>query len=631
MKLYDYQIEAVEAIEGELAFGSKNIILEASTGYGKSIIISELCRRLSGKIAIVVTFEPLVEQISMHLNMLSIDHSILKAGREKEFDETKRIQLIMSQTLHARIKDINMKVDVLLVDERHVEYDTNRFNDVRRHLNPEAIVGFTATPYNGANFKLYDAEIIRTITIKELEERGNLIPTNYLVPQWAEKVNYSGVGRGAGDFSTTQLNEIVGTPAMLDLIVKTMTLGGCKNKKTVVFCVNTEQAKNLREKLIAAGYQAEEYHSKKSSSHNKKVIKSFRTNLPLEGKTLFDQKDETYHVKCLVSVSKVSIGFDVPDIDIGVMLRKTMRRALWVQIAGRVKRKFDMLSSENITNRTAIVASCYNEIDILKQQYPEAKVFEYGTEPKGYDNVIYNARPKKTISEMIDLGQCLANHGFPEDPFTAPEATGDMEENKARMIKATEDLKMDHLVLTLKPKGLNEVTRDIYVAKLKEIKKDGKRLSELTLKELWAKLELETDVVTIMAIAAVLFDKIHCGPMLDKFGRESRGYVASSEKPVVGFLNGNSIEWLAEGWIKVMESDEYSTYQKSRWMKSLKTIIKSSVKNKRNIYSLKFFIETLIERYNEEKKEEEKDEESNKPTEPGIYVADDDVNGDIPF
>jgi hypothetical protein len=55
------------------------------------------------------------------------------------------------------------------------------------------------------------------------------------------------------------------------------------------------------------------------------------------------------------------------------------------------------------------------------------------------------------------------------------------------------------------------------------------------------------------------------------------------------------------------------------------------VKNKRNIYSLKFFIETLIERYNEEKQEEEKDEESNKPTEPGIYVADDDVNGDIPF
>jgi hypothetical protein len=55
--------------------------------------------------------------------------------------------------------------------------------------------------------------------------------------------------------------------------------------------------------------------------------------------------------------------------------------------------------------------------------------------------------------------------------------------------------------------------------------------------------------------------------------------------------------WIAEPWIEVMESDKYSEIQKKKWVNSLKTRAKNILKEKKSIWSLKFFSEWLLEKH----------------------------------
>ena len=173
MKLYKHQQQAVDEIlfEAEV-IGSKNIVLEAPTSFGKSLVIAELCKCLNGKVVVLVNIEPLIDQIAEHLDLLKVEYSILKAGREAEYDETHRVHIVMSQTFYARVDSVNIECDYLIQDEVHREYKTDRTNAVMRKLQPKSRIGLTGTPYDQSGCALVDADLVRTITIPELEDDG---------------------------------------------------------------------------------------------------------------------------------------------------------------------------------------------------------------------------------------------------------------------------------------------------------------------------------------------------------------------------------------------------------------------------------------------------------------------------
>ena len=80
-------------------------------------------------------------------------------------------------------------------------------------------------------------------------------------------------------------------------------------------------------------------------------MRSFKNNEPFEGfdaeldKTnLFNiEPVEKKPINIIISVSKLSVGFSVNDIDLGIMMRKTLRRSLWNQQVGRVSRTSNIL------------------------------------------------------------------------------------------------------------------------------------------------------------------------------------------------------------------------------------------------------------------------------------------------
>jgi len=353
--LRDYQQEALEQIEACIVFGSDEIVLDATTSFGKTAIMAGICEKYDDKhIVIMTNIEPLIDQIANTLKTMHISYSILKSKREKEFIPDARVNIVMSQTYYARADKgtHDIKADILIIDERHREYDTPRTTKLIEDLEPDIIIGLTGTPYDADGFALNNAEIVSTTSSQELTDRGYLSKLKYYVPRWAEDVNYAKVKRSGSDYSLTSLDEVIGTPQHIENIIHSMNELDAKNKKTLIFASTIEMCDKLEAALLRDGFNVAAYHSKKSKKQNQRVMESFKYNLPYAGSdeqistaNLFEENDSNKQpIKCIVSVSKLNIGFSVEDIDLGVVVRKMGPRSLWVQSGGRVKRKSDSLT-----------------------------------------------------------------------------------------------------------------------------------------------------------------------------------------------------------------------------------------------------------------------------------------------
>jgi len=365
-KLYDFQQSAVGNTISELAFGSSNVAIEAPTSAGKSFIIAGLCTDMDTEnIVILVTITELIDQIAEHLDYMNLDYSILKSGRDSEFDPTKRIQLCMAQTLYARLDKVNLNCDVVIFDEYHISYNTKRTLGILDKLNPINRIGLSATPYDSDMFKLNGAEIIRTISVKELESKGFLAPIKYFIPKWSQKVDYSKVKMSGSEYNMTSLDKVITTHQHVSKCIESMNLMDAKNKKTIVFCSSVEHCEAVTKSLLDSGYQAEQVHSKQSSIDNENIIYAFKYGTKYvsgakrksnnEAATLFEEVDTSpgSYVKCLVSVMKLTTGFSVKDIELGVMMSSTSVKSKFIQQVGRnmrTSRPIDILLSKHSTD-----------------------------------------------------------------------------------------------------------------------------------------------------------------------------------------------------------------------------------------------------------------------------------------
>ena len=452
MQLRPYQARAVQdaIFESEMD-GKKQVILEAPTSAGKSLMMSELASQLSGRVLILVNITALIDQIADHLDELSIPYSILKAGYEDKFDPTQRIHLVMSQTFYARKDNIDLgKIDYIIQDECHKEWLTSRTLSVLQKYNPITRFGFSGTPYDESGYALQNSDShIQTISIPELQANGWVSPLKYFIPKWSEKINYDELRSSGSDYSGAAIDELIATDSYANLVVQSMNQMNAKELKTIVFANSIEHADKLAKALNNNGYKAYAYHSENDNKEADLVLESFRTNKPIsliDESSLFGSDDTAsggvIDVRCLVSVSKVAIGFDVPDIDLGVLCRPTKVLSLYRQLTGRVLR----------------------------------------------------AHHNKEYGIILDLAGCVSRHGFHDEPYSPP-VKGD----KRALLRAQETLSapiIEHIVND-EP---TEVTRELIVTAVEETRKRSENIPSLTIQQLTALFETTTNIATAIWI-----------------------------------------------------------------------------------------------------------------------------------
>jgi superfamily II DNA or RNA helicase len=532
---------------------------------GKSIIISKTAQELSkqGNVVISITITALLDQIASHLDMIGQSYSILKAGRESEFNPNEKIQLVQAHTLHARISKSPITASYYLQDEVHREYMTDRTRDILNFLKPKARIGYSGTCYDQAGFALEGAEMLQTTTVQDLQSQGYLCPIKYLIPKWSEQVDYSQVKSSGNDYNNVELEKIINSPEHLALVVKSMNEVDAKNKKTLVFCSSIEQADKVTEALVKAGYEAMSYHSK--SDNSEEILDAFRNNTPfvkkpkkqkmkdLETGDLFaddmqfssEPEVKEKYIKCLVSINRLGIGFDCPDVVLGVQLRPTLVRSLYIQQVMRLARKHE----------------------------------------------------SKQFSEYLDLAQTTSRFGFHDDDYVAPVRTGDKALDKKNMQEIDSKYALEDIAVVLQDTPV-PIDRELYVAQIDAIKKSLKKnIEDMSFEELVKAYDLSKNHKEIITIATLVYT-LKYGKPVSKAGYEynykpeqfwSESFFGKEEFHVL-----HDMQYYL---------DEFPHMQK-QWIKSLKTRCRNIIRDELGLFRITGFIQFLRNKYVEEEMSE---------------------------
>lgn len=587
LKLLDYQENFINSVEPELAFtGDGDYFVDSCVSSGKSFMMSALAQILEGRVVILISIESLLTQIAEHLDIFDEEYSILKAGYDSHFDPSKRIQLIMAQTLHSRLDKLDLRADYVLQDEGHREFMSPRTTAILQHLQYKSRFLFSGTCYDSQGFKFKGTKgTFKTVPMTNLIESGRLAKTRYYVPKWANNIDYDSVKLVGGEYNTSSLEEIINSKSHIAAVVKSMNDIDAKNKKTLVFCSSIEQCSIVTAALKANGYFAEEVHSKVHKKDNQAILHAFRTNTDYAGhlderkeQSLFDIDMSTARqVKCLVSVNKLGIGYSVEDVVLGVLLRPTKIRALAVQIEGRM----------------------------------------------------YRSHPMKEFAEILDLAQLTRYFGFAEDPYEPPERTGDPRTDKILITKTNQIWAMDQLDIILNDDNTPTlVTRELYEEKLKEIKQAEiafiKNKEEFK-KSLSSKTSNQSEIINpeteYMKRVASIINTTNDFYALISAGAEFWKILNGRPISKAGRPYDFNAEWLYENISPALE--KYPE-KKQHWIKSYRTRIKNLCKQSGNYNGIKFFIDFLVEQY-----QQELDLEAYKS---GYEVPDIDIDeDDIPF
>lgn len=328
MELRWYQQEAVDAIR---TYTGRAGIVNLPTGAGKSIVIAHaVADTLShgGRVLVAIHNGDLVRQNGAAIErLLGQPVGIVSASVGKK-NWSNQVVVCSVGSAFRGVKTAG-KFDRVIVDECHlVSADPKTMYGQLlagiRQNNPDAqLIGLSATPWRmdgpliGAG--VFEDEIYSAGTP---EAFARLLNDGYLSPLVAGPVSVidmAGVKLAAnGDYSEGDASHRV-EPLLPELIPQ-MLKDAEGRRKGLIFAPTVKCAKLIVGLLLQHGETCALVTGETPAGERKDLIDRFKHG---------------HAFRWMVSVSALTTGFDVPDIDVLVVFRPTKSSALWVQILGR--------------------------------------------------------------------------------------------------------------------------------------------------------------------------------------------------------------------------------------------------------------------------------------------------------
>lgn len=315
------QAEVLEEIERRLSAGSRALLLQAPTGWGKTVLFSSLSsqRVAAGqRVCIVVHRIELLGQVSRTLTALGVEHGCIAPS----YPTTARPVQVASVLSLARRLPNYQAPDLLIIDEAHHAITSTTWGRVIAAWRDTPRLGVTATPerLSGEGLRETFAEMLTGPSVSALIAHGHLSPYRlYAPPHHATDAVHTRMG----DFAKGELAEAMDTPTITgDAVAHYQRLG--HGKRALAFCVSVQHAEHVAEQFRQAGYAAMAIDGTLSPTVRQERIEAFR--------------EHRLHV--LTSCELVSEGFDLPAIEVAILLRPTQSLALYLQQVGRALRPF---------------------------------------------------------------------------------------------------------------------------------------------------------------------------------------------------------------------------------------------------------------------------------------------------
>jgi superfamily II DNA or RNA helicase len=181
-------------------------------------------------------------------------------------------------------------------------------------------IGLTATPerLDGKGLRKYFDEMIEGPTVEWLIENEFLAPYKLYAPG---NVSMDGVGKQMGDYKRSDLISVVDKPRITgDAIREYRKVAD--GKRAVVFCVSVKHSQHVVDSFNAAGIPAVHLDGESHTAYRDDCLKRFQSG----------------EIKILSNVDLFSEGFDVPALEVVIMLRPTQSLGMYLQQVGRALR-----------------------------------------------------------------------------------------------------------------------------------------------------------------------------------------------------------------------------------------------------------------------------------------------------
>lgn len=319
MKLRPYQSRLIADARALFRQGKRAVLIVSPCGSGKTCLFSYMASQSAGRVVILAHREELLGQISRTLGLFGVGHAWIAAGRD--YDPRPRVAVASVQTLVRRLRRVQAP-SLVVIDEAHHATSAS-YRAILSAWPGALVVGVTASPerLDGTGLgDVFDSMALGP-TVAELTDLGALCPYRIYAPS---RPDLSGVASRAGDYARDALAMAVDKPTITgDAVAHYARLAA--GRRAVVFCVSVAHARHVAMQFQGAGFQAAWLDGGMEAGERERTVSAFRDG----------------RITVLTSCDLISEGFDLPAIEVAIMLRPTQSTALWIQQSGRALRPFE--------------------------------------------------------------------------------------------------------------------------------------------------------------------------------------------------------------------------------------------------------------------------------------------------
>lgn len=302
-----------------MAEGCRSILLQAPTGSGKTLLTAHMlktCAARGQRAIFVVHRRELVKQSIAAFGQVGLDHGVIAAGWWES--PRKPVQIASAQTLIRRHHKY-AKPNLVIWDEAH-HLGAQSWQKLHAQYPMAYHIGLTATPVrlDGKGLGTFFERILCGPSVSWLIENKYLSSYKLFAPSLIET---NGLSIRMGDFSKEELATVSDKPTITgDAISHYKRLAS--GKRALVFCVSIQHSQHVVAQFQAAGISAAHIDGETDQEVRDATIEKFKQG----------------SIKVLSNVELFGEGFDIPSVEVGILLRPTQSLGLYLQQIGRTLR-----------------------------------------------------------------------------------------------------------------------------------------------------------------------------------------------------------------------------------------------------------------------------------------------------
>lgn len=321
------QVEAADAVEDAFRQGINRPLVDSCVGSGKSLTMAELARRAivrGERVIIGAHTRELVEQNAAACRDLGLQVGINAAALNERCWRAPVISAAI-QSVYKNAHNFG-PVQLFLGDEAHLwpHAESGMYRGLVRDLGVERAAGFSGTVFRLQGGSLVEGEgapfekVVYRYGILDGIRDGYLVPA-FSAPA-ADKIDPDKLRTRQGEYTADSQDAQM--LALMDSHIAQMIHHGAQRRAWLCFEASTKAAKAMTERLNAWGIPTGLVLGETPAGERAQTIAAYRAG----------------RLRCLVNVAALTTGFDVQEVDMLVMRRRTKSLGLYIQMVGRLLR-----------------------------------------------------------------------------------------------------------------------------------------------------------------------------------------------------------------------------------------------------------------------------------------------------